>query len=96
MEHTHTHKAYEPKVEHTNKRYEDELSALSAKLTQMGELVVAQLENALRSFAEHDIHWFVDWPWYAEKSLGPDPAQHGWQPRGRQANFILYHRDGSP
>ena len=44
--------------------------------------------------AEHDIHWFVDWPWYAEKSLGPDPAQHGWQPRGRQGNFILYRRDG--
>jgi phosphate transport system protein len=43
-------------MEHTNKRYEHELGALSARLTQMGELVVAQLESALRSFAEHDIH----------------------------------------
>jgi hypothetical protein len=43
--------------------------------------------------AERDIHWFVDWPWYVEKSLGPDPAQHGWHPRGRLANFVLYHRD---
>jgi phosphate transport system protein len=55
MEHTHTHKAYEPKMEHTNKRYEDELSTLSTKLTHMGQIVVAQLESALRSFAEHDI-----------------------------------------
>jgi phosphate uptake regulator len=36
-------------VEHTNKRYEHELSALSTRLTQMGELVVAQIESALRS-----------------------------------------------
>jgi phosphate transport system protein len=42
-------------MEHTNKRYEHELSALSTRLTQMGELVVAQIESALRSFAEHDI-----------------------------------------
>ena len=46
--------------------------------------------------AEHDIRWYVDWPWNARKTLGDDPAKRGWQQRGRQANFILYHRDGSP
>lgn len=51
----HNHKAYEPTMEHTNKRYEHELGALSTRLTQMGELVVAQIESAIRSFAEHDI-----------------------------------------
>jgi hypothetical protein len=44
--------------------------------------------------AERGIRWFVDWPYYVEKSLGPDPARHGWQPVGRQGNFILYRRDG--
>jgi len=44
----HTHKAYEPTMEHTNKRYEHELGALSARMTQMGELVVAQMESAFQ------------------------------------------------
>ena len=44
---------------------------------------------------ERDIRWFVDWPWYVEKSLGPDPSAHGWREVGREGNFILYRRDGN-
>ncbi|MFO1058294.1 MAG: hypothetical protein U1E53_15165 [Dongiaceae bacterium] len=40
-----------------------------------------------------DIRWFVDWPYYVEKSLGPDPAAHGWRPVDREGQFILYRRD---
>jgi len=43
---------------------------------------------------ERGIRWFADWPYYVEKSLGPDPSAHGWKPVARQGNFILYHRDG--
>jgi len=39
------------------------------------------------------IYWFVDWPVYVERILGPDPAGHGWKQVGRQGNFILYKRD---
>jgi phosphate transport system protein len=42
-------------MEHTNKRYDQELSALSVKLSEMGDLVVSRLETALRAFAEHDL-----------------------------------------
>jgi phosphate transport system protein len=42
-------------MEHTNKRYDQELSALSRKLSEMGDLVVSRLETALRAFAEHDL-----------------------------------------
>lgn len=44
--------------------------------------------------AQRDIRWFVDWPYYVEKSLGPDPAAHGWRPVDREGQFILYRRDG--
>ena len=39
------------------------------------------------------IHWFVDWPWYVEKALGPDPAAHGWKQVAGRDNFLLYRRD---
>jgi hypothetical protein len=39
------------------------------------------------------IHWFVDWPWYVEKALGPDPTVHGWKQVGGRDNFLLYRRD---
>jgi hypothetical protein len=42
--------------------------------------------------AERNIHWFVDWPYYVEKSLGPDPAAHGWRPVAREGQFTLYQR----
>ena len=42
-------------MEHTNKRYDQELSALSRKLSEMGDLVLNRLGTALRAFAEHDL-----------------------------------------
>ena len=39
------------------------------------------------------IHWFVDWPWYVEKTLGSDPAAHGWKQVAARDNFLLYRRD---
>ena len=39
------------------------------------------------------IYWFVDWPWYVQKTLGPDPAAHGWKQMDSRDNFQLYHRD---
>jgi len=42
-------------MERTNKRYGQELSDLRAKLIQMGELVVAQIDGAMRSLSEHDV-----------------------------------------
>jgi len=39
------------------------------------------------------IHWFVDWPWYVQKALGPDPSAHGWKQVGGRDNFLLYRRD---
>lgn len=42
-------------MEHTNKRYSQELSELSAGVTRMGNLVVEQIDGALRCLAEHDI-----------------------------------------
>ncbi len=43
---------------------------------------------------ERGIRWFVDWPWYVEKALGPDPEALGWRPVARRANFILYRHEG--
>lgn len=42
-------------MEHTDKRYGQELSALSAGLIQMGEIVVNQIVCALDCFANHDV-----------------------------------------
>jgi hypothetical protein len=39
------------------------------------------------------IYWFVDWPWYVQKALGPDPAAHGWKQVGGRDNFLLYRRN---
>jgi hypothetical protein len=43
-----------------------------------------------------NIRWFVDWPVYVERTLGPDPAAHGWKLAASQAGFYLYHRDAKP
>jgi phosphate transport system protein len=42
-------------MEHTNKRYGQELSDLRAKLIQMGYFVVDQIDGAMRSLSEHDV-----------------------------------------
>ena len=39
------------------------------------------------------INWFADWPVYVERTLGPDPAAHGWKQVGKKDNFLLYRRD---
>jgi len=42
-------------MEHTHKNFDLELSDLRTKLSQMGDLVVAQIENALACLSEHDV-----------------------------------------
>jgi len=42
--------------------------------------------------AAHDVRWFADWPFYVEKYLGPDPAQHGWHQVGQKGYWQLWHR----
>ncbi len=42
-------------MEHKHKRFKLELLDLSARLAQMGDIVIEQLETALRSLTEHDI-----------------------------------------
>jgi phosphate transport system protein len=42
-------------MEHTHKNFDLELSDLRAKLTQMGDLVVAQIESALACLSDHDV-----------------------------------------
>jgi phosphate transport system protein len=42
-------------VEHTHKNIDLELSDLRAKLGQMGDLVIAQIENALACLSQHDV-----------------------------------------
>jgi len=41
-------------MEHTHKKFDLELSELRAKLTQMGDLVIKQIELALACLSEHD------------------------------------------
>lgn len=42
-------------MEHTNKRYGQELLEVRTKLIEMGALVVGLIERAARCFAEHDV-----------------------------------------
>ena len=42
-------------MEHTHKNFDLELSDLRSKLSQMGDLVVAQMESALACLSEHDV-----------------------------------------
>jgi phosphate transport system regulatory protein PhoU len=42
-------------MEHTHKNFDLELSDLRAKLAQMGDLVIAQIENALACLSDHDV-----------------------------------------
>ena len=42
-------------MEHTDKQFDLELSNLRTKLSQMGDLVVAQLDRALACLSEHDV-----------------------------------------
>ncbi len=42
-------------MEHTHKNIDLELSDLRTKLSQMGDLVIAQIESALGCFSEHDV-----------------------------------------
>jgi phosphate transport system protein len=42
-------------MQHTHKNFDLELSDLRAKLTQMGDLVVAQIESALACLSDHDV-----------------------------------------
>ncbi len=55
--------------------------------------VFAYRDHLWDYLALKNIHWFVDWPWYVEKALGPDPAAHGWKQAGARDNFLLYRRD---
>ena len=41
-------------MEHTNRKYGQELLELTAKVIQMGDLVVYQLDCVFRSFNQHD------------------------------------------
>ena len=43
-------------MEHTHKNIDLELSDLRTKLSQMGDLVIAQIESALVCLSEHDVH----------------------------------------
>jgi len=43
--------------------------------------------------AAHDVHWFADWPYYVEKYLGPEPAQHGWRQVGQKGYWQLWRRE---
>jgi len=42
-------------MEHTDKRFEQELSDLRARLIQMGDVVAKKIESALRYLAQHDL-----------------------------------------
>jgi len=42
-------------MEHQHKKFDLELSDLQAKVNQMGDIVVAQMEKALRCLSEHDV-----------------------------------------
>jgi len=42
-------------MEHTDKKFDLELSELRTKLSQMGDLVVAQIDSALTCLSEHDV-----------------------------------------
>jgi phosphate transport system protein len=43
-------------MEHTDKQFDLELSNLRTKLSQMGDMVMAQLDQALGCLSEHDVH----------------------------------------
>jgi len=43
-------------MEHTHKKLDLELCDLRTKLSQMGDMVIAQLDQALGCLSEHDIH----------------------------------------
>ncbi len=43
--------------------------------------------------ARENIVWFCDWPDYAERYLGRDPAAHGWRVVATRGDFRLYRRD---
>jgi phosphate transport system protein len=45
----------EVSLEHTHKKFDLELSELRTKLSQMGDLVIEQLERALACLSEHDV-----------------------------------------
>ena len=42
-------------MEHTHKKFDLELSELRTKLSQMGDLVIEQMERALACLSEHDV-----------------------------------------
>jgi hypothetical protein len=43
-------------MEHTDKQFDLELSSLRTKLSQMGDMAMAQLDQALGCLSEHDVH----------------------------------------
>src|ERR1700726_3641651 len=43
-------------MEHTDKQFDLELSSLRTKLSQMGDMAMAQLDQALGGLSEHDVH----------------------------------------
>jgi hypothetical protein len=55
--------------------------------------VFAYRDHLWDYLAQKKIYWFVDWPWYVQKTLGTDPAAHGWKQVGSRDNFQLYRRD---
>jgi phosphate transport system protein len=42
-------------MEHTHKKLDLELSNLRTKLSQMGDMVIAQIDRALGCLSEHDV-----------------------------------------
>ncbi|MBI3710656.1 MAG: hypothetical protein HY246_23675 [Proteobacteria bacterium] len=44
---------------------------------------------------QHGIRWFADWPYYAEKYLGPSPAANGWRFVAERNYFHLYEYVGT-
>src|SRR5271167_1066995 len=42
-------------MEHTDKKFDLELSDLRTKISQMGDLVIAQIDSALTCLSEHDV-----------------------------------------
>ena len=42
-------------MEHIHKKFDLELSELRTKLSQMGDLVIEQMERALACLSEHDV-----------------------------------------
>jgi phosphate uptake regulator len=42
-------------MEHTHKKFDLELSELRTKLSEMGDLVIEQMERALACLSEHDV-----------------------------------------